>query len=280
MYCSTCGSRVADGRATCQVCGAAAARAPFPGSMPPSPMGPAAMIPAASMYAAQVQVCPRCGYRGIGSGYFSKGTNVALLVGSAVVFAPAAIFYLLFRRNHKVCPACGLGWGAHGLGALTLLPGSSGAAVRTADVVPGADHVGGRGWAFALLAFAAMCFAVGFSETVVPMVVMGLVASAFAGLQLKKVKTRREERRDAILQSLQLPVLQLAGRKGGRLTVTDVATEFGWPMARAEKVLNSLDDGLRVMSDITDDGVIVYDFLEIRAAGLGQPSRPELRLHA
>jgi len=279
MYCSTCGSRVADGRATCQVCGAAAARAPYPASMPPAPMGPLPMASAASMYAAaQVQVCPRCGYRGIGAGYFSKGTNVALLVGSAVVFAPAAVFYLLFRRTHKVCPACGLGWGADGMGALTLLPGANGA-VRTADVVPGADHVGGRGWAFTLLAVAAMFFMIGLSEGVFPMVVMGAIAAGFGGLQLKKVKTRREERREAILQSLQLPVLQLAGRKGGRLTVTDVATEFGWPMARAEKVLNSLDDGMRVMSDITDEGVIIYDFLEIRAAGLN-PSRPELRLHA
>jgi hypothetical protein len=56
--------------------------------------------------------------------------------------------------------------------------------------------------------------------------------------------------------------------------VTDVATEMGWPMVRAEKVLNSLDDGLRVMSDITDDGVIVYDFLEIRTSQLGRGGTP------
>jgi hypothetical protein len=34
-------------------------------------------------------------------------------------------------------------------------------------------------------------------------------------------------------------------------------------MRRAEKVLNSLDDGWRVNSTVTDDGVIVYEFREL-----------------
>jgi len=276
MYCSTCGSRIADGRATCQVCGAVAARAPFPAPIPAA----AAVGP---MYAAaQVQVCPRCGYRGIGSSYFSKGTHVALLVGSALAFFPAAAGYVVLRHNHRVCPACGLGWGAHGTRALTLLPGTNGA-MRTSDVVLPAAEVGGgakRGWAIALLIFGAILLAAGFADFEMGAIVMGMFAAGGGGLLLKKAKSDREERRDAILQSLQLPVLQLAGRKGGRLTVTDVATELGWPMVRAEKVLNSLDDGMRVMSDITDDGVIVYDFLEIRTAGLSASQKPELRLHA
>lgn len=282
MYCSTCGSRVADGRATCQVCGAAAARAPYTASVPPVPAGPLPMVPAApSMYgAAQVQVCPRCGYRGMGTAYFNRGTHIALLVGSAVVLTPAAgLFYLLLRHNHKACPACGLNWGKHGIGALTLLPG--GATVRSADVVlpVGETGGGGRGWAMTLLILGALFLTIGMAAPAFPPAVMGAMALAGSGLLFRRAKTNREERRDAIIQSLQLPVLQLAGRKGGRLTVTDVATEFGWPMVRAEKVLNSLDDGMRVMSDITDEGVIVYDFLEIRTAGLNPP-RPELRLHA
>ncbi|HEU4561737.1 MAG TPA: hypothetical protein VFS20_28185 [Longimicrobium sp.] len=273
MYCSTCGSRVADGRATCQVCGAVAARNPFP----------ATTAAAAPMYAAaaQVQVCPRCGYRGLGSGYFSKGTHVAALVAAGVIFLPAALVYVLFRHNHRVCPACGLNWGSHGTRALTLLPGG-GAPVPTTDMALASAGGGGfkRALAYMMIAFAAMMLAIGLAEFEFAVVMIGMISGGFGGLLLKKAKTDREERRDAILQSLQLPVLQLAGRKGGRLTVTDVATEMGWPMARAEKVLNSLDDGMRVMSDITDEGVIVYDFLEIRAAGLNNPTRPELRLHA
>jgi hypothetical protein len=246
----------------------------------PAPSMPGVGMPPLAMYGAHVQVCPRCGYRGIGSGYFSKGSNVAILVVAGVTVLPLALLYALLRHNHRVCPACGLGWGKNGTEALTLLPGGNGA-VRTADVMPaGADQVGGRGWAFALLIIGALFLTGGLAGLEFPPIVMGMAALAGSGMLFRRAKTRREERREALLQGLQLPVLQLAGRKGGRLTVTDVATEFGWPMARAEKVLNSLDDGMRVMSDITDDGVIVYDFLEIRAAGLGQPQRPELRLHA
>jgi hypothetical protein len=88
-------------------------------------------------------------------------------------------------------------------------------------------------------------------------------------LVLQRAATReREQRREALLSALQLPVLQLAGRKGGQLTVTEVAAELGWTMRRAEKVLQSLDDGMRVNSEVTDEGVIVYDFLElIRTTG-------------
>ncbi|HET7230654.1 MAG TPA: hypothetical protein VFJ16_11670 [Longimicrobium sp.] len=278
MYCSTCGSRIADGRATCQVCGAVAARAPFPA---PIPAATAAAV--GPMYAAaQVQVCPRCGYRGIGSSYFSKGTHVALLVGSALAFFPAAAGYVILRHNHRVCPACGLGWGAHGTRALTLLPGTN-SALRTSDVVlPTAEAGGGakRGFSIALLIFGAMMMVGGLAGMEFAPIMFGMLALGGSGLLWKKQQSDREERRDAIIQSLQLPVLQLAGRKGGRLTVTDVATELGWPMVRAEKVLNSLDDGMRVMSDITDEGVIVYDFLEIRTAGLSASQKPELRLHA
>jgi hypothetical protein len=276
MYCSTCGSRVVDGRATCQVCGAAVARVPFPAAMAAATQGFAAQSP---MYAAQVQVCPRCGYRGIGSGYFSKGTHVALLVGAGIAFLPAAIGYVLFRHNHRVCPACGLGWGAHGVRALTLLPNGNGV-VPTSDMLPAAGGGAKRGFSIALLIFGAILMVGGLAGLELPPILFGMLALGGAGMLMKRAKSEREERRDAILQSLQLPVLQLAGKKGGRLTVTDVATEMGWPMARAEKVLNSLDDGMRVMSDITDDGVIVYDFLEIRAAALPNPSRPELRAHA
>jgi len=273
MYCSTCGSRVAEGRATCQVCGAATARTPFPAAM-------AAAAPQSGYAMAQVQVCPRCGFRGMGGGYFSRGSHVAALVIAGVVFLPAALGYALFRHNHRVCPACGLGWGQHGMRALTLLPGGQGA-VPTADVaLAAAEGSAKKGWAIALLIFGAIMMATGLAATELPPIIFGMMALGGGGLLVKRANTVREERRDAILQSLQLPVLQLAGRKGGRLTVTDVATEMGWPMVRAEKVLNSLDDGMRVMSDITDDGVIVYDFLEIRTAGLTPPPRPDIRLHA
>ncbi|MBV9108381.1 MAG: hypothetical protein JO306_03115, partial [Gemmatimonadetes bacterium] len=221
---------------------------------------------AAPYAAAPVHVCPRCGYRGMSTGYYSRGGHVAALVILSVMFLPFGLLYALLRHNHRVCPACGLDWGTNGSQALALLPG--GGTASTDVAIPVSDSSAKSKFAWALMIFGAFLAVVGLANLAFPPILIGLMFGGGGGLLLQRAKTAREQRRDAIIQSLQLPVLQLAGKKGGRLTVTDVATEMGWPMARAEKVLNSLDDGMRVMSDITDDGVIVYDFLEIRTAQL------------
>jgi hypothetical protein len=97
--------------------------------------------------------------------------------------------------------------------------------------------------------------------------------AAGAGVLLHRhAETEREARRAALLSSLQLPVLKLAADHGGRLTVTEVATSLGWTLPRAEKVLESLEDGYRVSSDVTDDGLIVYEFLEL-IHGQQEPTR-------
>ncbi|MFL5386871.1 MAG: hypothetical protein ACJ8GN_30630 [Longimicrobiaceae bacterium] len=264
MYCSTCGSRVAEGRATCQVCGAAAARVAVQASYPQPPA-----------YAGQpMHLCPRCGYRGMSAGYFSRGGHVAALVGLTLItsipfMGAGGLGYFLLRHNHRVCPRCGMHWGPHGLRAMTL-SAAGGTTVATAggDVALPVAGTARRGWAILLLIMAGIFLTMAFNGGGFGAFLMGLTSGGGGAMLLKSEKQERERRREAILESLQLPVLQLAGRKAGRLTVTDVATEMGWPMVRAEKVLNSLDDGLRVMSDITDEGVIVYDFVEIRAAHL------------
>ena len=269
MYCSTCGSRVAEGRATCQVCGAAAPRM----AMQPAaaPMGAQMTQPG---YGEPLHMCPRCGYRGMSAGYFSRGGHVAALVGITMMTMPimgaGGLGYYLLRHNHKVCPRCGMHWGPHGMRAMMLAPGG-GAPVGVSDPFP-VDAPRRRGWAVALMILGAIWMVIGLSEGAFPLILMALMAGGGATALIKGEKKESERRREAIIQSLQLPVLQLAGRKGGRLTVTDVATEMGWPMARAEKVLNSLDDGLRVMSDITDEGVIVYNYVEISTAQIGRGS--------
>lgn len=272
MYCSTCGSKVAEGRATCQVCGAAAPR------MAMQPAAAPSMAAQPGYGGEPMHLCPRCGYRGMSAGYFSRGGHVAVLVGitmmTSFIAGAGGVGYYLLRHNHKVCPRCGMHWGPNGLRAMMLAPGG---AVVPAGMNDDAFRVGGtkkRGIAIALLVWAAFCMAIAIGEGEFGMFVMGLLSGGGAAALIKSDKTERERRREAIIESLQLPVLQLAGRKAGRLTVTDVATEMGWPMVRAEKVLNSLDDGLRVMSDITDEGVIVYDFVEIRAAQLARGGGP------
>jgi hypothetical protein len=207
--------------------------------------------------------CPRCGYRGEGIGYFSRGSHIAALVGLTLLTAGAmgagGLIYYLVRRDHLVCPRCGRGWGRNGTFALVPTTG------RGSAPVPAMRGGGGstQGWAIALFIIAALLTVAAIASTELPPLLFGGVAAA-GGFALQRVAIReREQRRQALLSALQLPVLQLAGKKGGQLTVTEVAAELGWTIRRAEKVLQSLDDGLRVTSDVTDEGVIVYAFPEL-----------------
>lgn len=71
------------------------------------------------------------------------------------------------------------------------------------------------------------------------------------------------DRRKALMQRLQQKVLRLATQKGGTLTVTEVASDINLSLPAAEKVLVSMDDGFRVRSEISKDGVLYYEFPEV-----------------
>ena len=71
-------------------------------------------------------------------------------------------------------------------------------------------------------------------------------------------------RRAALSQSLERHVLQLASARGGTLTVTEVATSLHLSMGAAERVLYNMDDGFRVTSDVTDEGIVLFHFPEVQ----------------
>lgn len=101
-------------------------------------------------------------------------------------------------------------------------------------------------------------------ETLNPGQLVTVVAAAAGSLALRRNAEReRERRRAATIAQLQAPVLKLAYERGGRLTVTETASALGWTLPRAEEVLRSLDDDFRVSSQVTDEGVIVYEFREL-----------------
>jgi hypothetical protein len=223
-----------------------------------------------------VVTCPRCGFQGPSVSYFSQGGHVAgLLFLSLITLFPAmgagGLLYFLLRHNHRSCARCGETLGKHEM--LALQASSAGGAPLPAGMAAEADLPeeagGGRGWtigAWALFAFAAFMFMIGIGEAeFVPFVFGAFAAAGGTGL-LAAGRRAREERRQSLLVALQQPVLRLAGEVGGRLTVTQVASSLNWPMRRAEKVLNSLEDGLRVSSDVTSEGVIVYEFRELMHA--------------
>lgn len=242
MACSTCGATVPDGRHACTTCGAPVASVPDhprPSELP-APAGAAG--------------CPRCGYSGPGVGYFSKGTHLAFLLFLGVFVLPLGLVYFALRYGHQICPRCAKDWGRDGVPGRGLAPGS-----RSAFGREGGRPVG----AVVLAVLAVMLLVAGVTELELAPALLGLGAGVGSWLLFRKSSREREERRAALLASLTQPVLRLAAARQGCLTVTEVAAELGWTLRRAEKVLNSMDDGLRVRSEVTDEGVIVYEFPEL-----------------
>lgn len=220
-----------------------------------------------------VGLCPRCAYYGPGSTFFSRGRNVAKLVGVTVltsgIIGAGGIAYYLLRRDHRLCPHCGKKWGAMGRRAGAM---QFGAMAQPTDVLLGSsEERGARGGALILFIFALVMLAVGMTTLQAAPFVTAAAFAVGGFLAHRAEGTKREERRRALIAALQPAVLSLAGRVGGRLTVTQTAAALRWPLPRAEKVLQSLDDGMRVDSTVSDAGVIVYDFREVvRAPRVGE----------
>lgn len=75
-------------------------------------------------------------------------------------------------------------------------------------------------------------------------------------------------RRDAIrLQTIRSEVLRLAGRKGGKLTVPEVIAELAVDKPTAEAALEALHLEELAELQVTESGMIVYEFPEIRRLG-------------
>ncbi|HEX8675549.1 MAG TPA: hypothetical protein VF710_26895 [Longimicrobium sp.] len=274
MTCQMCGASVPEGRVSCSQCGAMVGRAP----------GMAVAARNTSHGLDTVRVCPRCGFHGTSVSYFATGTHILVLLGLAVfttVVGP--LIYLLLRGGERICPQCGLKWGRGGYLAPVAPPGSRGATAAP-EIAALSDGGAKRGFAWVLWAMAAFFLIMGLAMTEVVPLGMAMMAGAGGYLLRRSANEARERRREALLQSLQLPVLRLAAQRNGRLTVTMVAQDLGWTLPRAEKVLQSMEDGFRVMGDVTPEGVIVYDFPELRHASpnatLAAPQAPAPRLMA
>lgn len=92
---------------------------------------------------------------------------------------------------------------------------------------------------------------------------MGVGTALWGGLLIRGLRrdAKKEQRRVEIER--QLAVLRLADSGDGSVTATEVATRLGWPIETALATLRSLDDGVRVTSTVTDDGIILFEFLEL-----------------
>ncbi|WP_420128365.1 hypothetical protein [Longimicrobium sp.] len=219
--------------------------------------------------------CPRCGFQGEGVSYFSQGGPIMGALILALLTLPfmgaGGLVYYLMRHDYRACPRCGSSWGKRSEHARVL---SAGLALNEAAPAHTTAHEPEmredsrllRWGSYLIFAFAALLMLVGIGDGEPGAFFVGAFAAMGGALLWKKANTAREERREQLLVALQQPVLRLASQRNGVLTVTDVAAALSWPMPRAEKVLNSLEDGLRVASSVTDQGVIVYEFRELMHA--------------
>ena len=263
MFCWSCGKLLSGDIDRCGSCGAEAA-------FGESSRGSGRVSPL------RLSTCPACGYVGEGMLYFRRSSHAALLVGVTVLtYGIGGLVYWLVKRNACVCPSCGLSWDrARRFDTPLVLdrphpsPTSSqrGAAVRPEALPRGGLFRRTAGVALAILA--AYLLGVGFVgagiEAIVASLGIGLVAAWMFAWGWRALQRRRE----GLLQSLQTQVLHVAEARAGRVTATDVAADCGVTLAAAERVLFSLDDGFRVCSVVTDEGLLIFDFPEIRARGL------------
>ena len=215
--------------------------------------------------------CPRCSYQGEGIAYFRRAGHVGMLVGvSLFTYGFGGLVYWLARRKHLICPRCGLGW-EHASRALTITGSEPETRVIEAEPEGRLPSTGNKrrilGSLIVLLA--SLVVLVGFVEFEAAAIAVGAVLGAAGSLTFYWGWRGQQARREAVMQGLQRKILRLAQIKGGTLTVTEVAADMNISLPAAEKILISMDDGFRVRSEISNEGILYYEFPEVR-------HRPEL----
>lgn len=276
MYCWSCGTELDRPGAACARCGA-------------EPAGGAALPGAWAPRRAPIHLrsCPACGFRGEGIPYFRRAGNLALLAAATLfTYGIGGLVYWLLKREDRVCPSCGLAWErSRPLGSgppaspddpdgqlrPSLPRGRS--SVSPADTLP-RSGAGQRVVGTILTLVALLLVGIGIVEWEMAVLVVGGVLGASGAVTFGWGWKALQRRREAVLQRLQRKVLLLARERGGTLTATDVAAELDLTLNGAERVLLSLDDGFRIRSEVTDEGLLVFEFREILLGnGGGSPRK-------
>ena len=203
--------------------------------------------------------------------YFRRSGHVGLLIAASFFYALPGIVYWLARRKHLICPRCALDW-EHASRALAVVGGGPEQPLieeQPDEKLPSAGlkrRIAGA----AMVLGASMMVLLGFVNWEMTAVAVGSVIGGGGSLTFYWGWQGLQDRRRAIVQGLQRKILRLASLKGGMLTVTEVAADLNLALPAAEKVLTEMDDGFRVRSDISNEGVIYYEFPELlHRRGLG-----------
>ncbi len=188
-----------------------------------------------------------------------------MLVGvSLFTYGFGGLIYWAARRKHLICPSCGLGW-EHASRALAVTgPGPERMMMEAQpdEPLPGAG-LKRRILGVGMVLFASFMVLMGFVEWEMGVVAAGSVLGAGGSGMFYWGWQGLQDRRKTLMQRLERKILKLAGMRGGRLTVTEVAADMNLPLATADKILTSMDDGFRIRSEISKEGVLYYEFPEL-----------------
>lgn len=214
---------------------------------------------------AGVRRCPRCSYQGEGIPYFRRAGHMGLLVVTSLfTYGFGGLIYWLARRRHLICPRCGLGW-EHASRALAVTgsgPERSLLEAESEEPLP-TSGIKRRVAGVLFVLIASFIVLVGIAEVEAVAVAVGAVLGAGGSATFYWGWQALQERRKAIMHGLQRKILRLAAAKRGTLTVTEVAAEMNLSLPAAERILESMDDGFRIRSEISKEGVLYYEFPEI-----------------
>ena len=121
---------------------------------------------------------------------------------------------------------------------------------------------------FMFLGFLGSSASIGAPATIAALLITVALPAA-AGVALAsghfRARGRLARRRDELRQqTIESEILRLAGQRGGRLTAVEVASDMAISPEAAKEALDSL--ALREVADleVTDSGVIVYAFHDVR----------------
>jgi hypothetical protein len=188
-----------------------------------------------------------------------------MLVGISIFsYGFGGLVYWLARRKHLICPRCGLGW-ENASRALTLA--GSEAEQRAVEEQPDEklprSGIKRRLLGAGMVIGGTLMLLGGILGAEGALVAFGSVIGGSGSLTFYWGWHELQERRKALMQRIQRKVLRLAAAKGGTLTVTEVAADINLGLPAAEKILMSMDDGFRVRSEISNEGIIYYEFPEL-----------------
>ena len=214
---------------------------------------------------AGVRRCPKCSYQGEGIPYFRRAGHVGMLVGvSLFTYGLGGLIYWAARRKHLICARCGLGW-EHASRALAVAGPDAERFMLESEADERLPSAGlkRRILGVAMVLVASLMVLIGFVEWEMAAVAFGSVLGAGGSGMFYWGWQGLQDRRKALMQGLERKILKLAGMRGGRLTVTEVAADMNLPIATADKILTSMDDGFRIRSEISKEGVLYYEFPEL-----------------